>query len=244
MRFPWRVALGLTLSAALLYWALHNNDWAKVAQALRGSSPALWAVSIVLSQCTFPLRARRWRAILGPVAPDLSFGPLWRSTAIGMMANNVLPGRIGELVRAYALTREEPRIRFTTALASLVVDRTFDAVIVLSLLAVALLDPAVMARANHSDRTISVAVSVTLAVVAAAFAVLYLAVFAPARIEAVVAGLARNVAPRWESRVRTLVQRQRSACALALTRPGSGSPANGTTRPCGTKRGTFAASSP
>ena len=84
----------------------------------------------------FPLRARRWRTILDPVAPKLPLGPLWRSMAIGMMVNNVVPLRAGEFARAFALTREVPAVSFSTALASLVVDRVFDAIVVLLLLAV------------------------------------------------------------------------------------------------------------
>ena len=205
MRFPWRGALGFALSAALLYWALHSVSWTEIAHALRISNPALWALAIVLSQCTFPLRAVRWRTILHPVAPAMSFGPLWRATAIGMMANNVLPGRIGELARAYALNREVPRIPFAAALASLVIDRTFDAVAVLTLLVVALLDPGFTAQFNVDNRTVNAGIAVSGAIVVASFAVLYSAVFMPGRIESAVSAVTRRVAPLWEPRVRTLV---------------------------------------
>jgi uncharacterized protein (TIRG00374 family) len=97
--------------------------------------------STVCATLIFPLRARRWRPILDPVAPNLPFGPLWRSTAIGMMVNNVIPARAGEVARAYALTRETA-VPFATTLASLAVDRLLDAVVLLAFLGVALLDPA------------------------------------------------------------------------------------------------------
>jgi uncharacterized protein (TIRG00374 family) len=64
----------------------------------------------------------------------LAFGPLWRATAIGMMVNNVGLGRAGELARAYVLSREAGNVRFAASLASLVVDRVFDAVVILLLL--------------------------------------------------------------------------------------------------------------
>ncbi len=165
----------------------------------------LWALAVVLSQCTFPLRALRWRTILGPTAPNVSYGSLWRATAIGMMVNNVLPVRVGELARAYALNREEPTIPFATGLASLVIDRTFDAVAVLTLLVVALLDPGFVAQSGTNDRTVGAAMAVTGAIVVTAFAVLYLAVFVPERIEAAAAALTRRAAPLWEPRVRSVV---------------------------------------
>jgi uncharacterized protein (TIRG00374 family) len=89
----------------------------------------------------FPIRARKWRTILDPVAPKLPFGPLWRSTAIGMMVNNVVPMRAGEAARAFALTREVPAIPFSVSLASLAVDRAFDAMVVILLTAVAVFAP-------------------------------------------------------------------------------------------------------
>jgi hypothetical protein len=47
--------------------------------------------------------------------------------AIGFMANNLLPLRAGELVRAWAVSRLAP-VRISSALASIAVERVFDAV--------------------------------------------------------------------------------------------------------------------
>lgn len=206
MKFSWRIALGFALSAALLYWALHKVDWALFAADIRASDPVYWLLAIVASFLTFPLRARRWRTILDPVERKLPFGPLWRSVAIGMMANNVLPGRVGEIVRAYALTRELPRIPFTTSLASLVVDRIFDAVVTLALLVVAMMDPAFSTTTNLGDKTVGRLVAIVTAVVIAAFAGLYFAVFRPRLVEALAAGSVRLIAPRFEPRVKALIQ--------------------------------------
>ena len=58
---------------------------------------------------------------------------MWRPTAIGMMINNVVPARAGELARAFALSRSTSAVPFPAAFASLAVDRLFDAVVVLLL---------------------------------------------------------------------------------------------------------------
>jgi uncharacterized protein (TIRG00374 family) len=209
MRKSWRAALGVTLSAALLYWALKDVEWQKVIDGLRASNLPLWIAATVVSQLTFPLRAIRWRSILHPVVPDLPFGPLWRSTAIGMMVNNTALARAGEVVRAYALTREVPAVRFPTALASLVVDRAFDSVVVLGLLMVAILDPAFSASANVGDRTVG-----ALAAVTGLFIVLFVAVFAPATVERLVAAIMRRVMPRWSDRVLGIVRSLTSGLAM------------------------------
>ena len=147
MKIDWRGLLGLALSALLLWWTLHDEPLHEVWRAIASANVPLLLFATVVATCIFPLRARRWRPILDPVAPNLPFGPLWRATAIGMMVNNVVPARAGELARAYALTRETgrnglPAVPFPTAFASLAVDRLFDAVVVLALMFGAMLDPA------------------------------------------------------------------------------------------------------
>jgi len=97
--------------------------------------------TIALATCTFPLRAIRWRLILrGTSGSPLPLGPLWHATAIGFMANNLLPVRAGELARAYAARQALP-VRFTTALASIAVERVFDGLLLVGLFTVALVVP-------------------------------------------------------------------------------------------------------
>jgi uncharacterized protein (TIRG00374 family) len=141
MKFGWRGALGVVLSAAALWWTLRGIDFGSVLGHIRRADPLLLALMTLAATAIFPLRARRWRPILHSVAPNLALGPLWRSTAIGMMVSNVVPARAGELARAYALTRETARVPFTAAFASVAVDRLFDATVVLLLMLLAVLDP-------------------------------------------------------------------------------------------------------
>ena len=140
MKFPWRTAVGLALTVGLLWWAFRGTHWSDVRANLANANALAVIVAVVVGTLMFPLRALRWRPILDPVAPRLPFGPLWRATCIGMMANNVLPARIGELVRAWVLSRETT-VTYPAAFASLVVDRVFDAVVVLLTLVAAMNAP-------------------------------------------------------------------------------------------------------
>src|SRR5579862_6264774 len=133
MKLDWRGALGIVLSAGLLAWVLSQIPLTQVWAVLRSSNLLLFAAAAFFATICVPLRAIRWRPILDPVAPRLPYGPLWRASAIGMMVNNVVPARVGEVARAYALTREEPQVPFSASLASLAVDRLFDAFVVLVL---------------------------------------------------------------------------------------------------------------
>ena len=142
MKIGWRGLLGVVISVALLWWTLRGESFSEIWSVLRNSNLALFVLSAAIATLTFPIRAWRWRYILEPTAGTLPFGPLWRATAIGMMVNNVSPARAGELARAFVVARETRRIGFTAALASLVVDRVFDAIVVLMLLLIVVLMPA------------------------------------------------------------------------------------------------------
>lgn len=137
MKLDWRGALGIVISVALLAYTLRNESPADIWRVIAASNIGLLLLATFVATLVFPLRALRWRVILEPIG-DLPYRPLWRSTAIGMMVNNVMPARAGELARAFALSRTEPRVAFTAALASLVVDRIIDAVVVVTLLGVAM----------------------------------------------------------------------------------------------------------
>jgi uncharacterized protein (TIRG00374 family) len=113
---------------------LRGESLPEVWGVLRSSSIGLFLLSATLATIAFPMRAARWRYILEPVAGTIEFRALWRATAIGMMVNNVALARAGEPVRAFVLARSTRRVTFSAAIASLVVDRVFDSVIVLLLL--------------------------------------------------------------------------------------------------------------
>lgn len=200
-RIPWRGAIGLALTVGLLWWVFRDVPWSEVTGVLRDANVPLAILSVVVATSIFPLRARRWRPILHAVQPDIPFGPLWRATAMGFMANNVLPtGRMGELVRAYALTRET-KVTFSAAFASLVVDRVFDGLVVLLLLVVAMLDPAFPAGVSAA----AYAGTGAAAIIGIAL-VLYAIVFFPDRLIRLYELFARKVAPRFEERGRQLLR--------------------------------------
>ena len=203
MRFGWRGALGMLLSVALLWYAFHGIAWAEVGVEIRRANLWLLLLAALAATGIFPLRARRWRTILDPVEPNLPFGPLWRATAIGMMVSNIVPARAGELARAYALSREVGRVPFSTAFASLAVDRVFDALIILLLMFGAMLLPSFPAGAASSAARYAIGGVVF---VVAVIIVLYLIVFFPKQIISLFELLARRVAPAFEERGRaTLV---------------------------------------
>ncbi len=199
MKLGWRGTLGIVLSVAFLAWALHGVPWVRVIETLRAANLPLFLASAATATLTFPLRARRWRTILDPIERHIPFGKLWRSTAIGMMINNVVPARAGEIARAYALTREAPSVAFPAAFASLAVDRLFDALVLLLMMFAAMLAPGFPTGATVAGRPAAQLIGGwgTLAIVVLLGA-LYMIVFFPARIISLYEAFSRRVAPRFE----------------------------------------------
>jgi uncharacterized protein (TIRG00374 family) len=202
----WQAALGIALSVAGLWWALHGVPWADLGQRLRGANPWLVLLCSIVATSIFPVRAIRWGVILDPVAPGLPFGPRWRAVAIGMMANNLLPARLGELARAYALTRERPDVRFTSSLASLVVDRLFDAAAVLLMMAAAMLDPHFLGVADFAGVSARSAATLAIALPAIGFAVIIAVAARPQVAISLFRRVARRVAPGIEARGTALLK--------------------------------------
>jgi uncharacterized protein (TIRG00374 family) len=202
MRTSWRSAIGIAISVALLYWTLKDVDPGELWTVLRHSSIGWWTLAVLTATSIFPLRAIRWRLILDPVAPGIPMGMLWRSIAIGMMVNNLVPARAGEFARAYSLTRETPRVGFAASFASLAVDRVFDAVVLLLLLIIGMFELPSAQNTIVAGQPLSNWVGWGTVGMVAMIAALYLVVVFPARIIALFEAFSRRVAPRFEARGR------------------------------------------
>jgi uncharacterized protein (TIRG00374 family) len=139
----WQGLLALAVSGLLLWWAFHGVDFAEAMGYLRGVRPGWLLAAVVVATASFPLRLVRWRLLLRAEDGEAyAWGPLWHAVAMGFTANNVLPFRAGEIVRPVVASRLTGA-RLTTSLASIAVERVFDMLTLVGLLAVALLLPGI-----------------------------------------------------------------------------------------------------
>jgi uncharacterized protein (TIRG00374 family) len=202
MRFGWRGALGLVLSAAFLYFAFRGIELHRVVENVRQANVALLVFSAFAATFIFPLRARRWKPILEPIEPEIPFSRLWSATAIGMMINTVVPARAGEFARAYALSRSTPTVPFPAAFASLAVDRLFDAVVVFGLMFGAMLDPAFPHGVEFGGRPIAQYAVIGVAIIGVVLVAMYGLILFPGRVLSLYELVARRLVPRLEARGR------------------------------------------
>jgi len=135
-----KAATGFFLTVFLLWFVLKNVDFAEVLANIATGDMLLLSASVFVATFGFVIRAVRWRVLLLPVLPASRMRSRFAAVAIGFMANNILPARIGEFARPYALSRLEP-VSITAAFGSLVVERFMDGVILLIFLVIPVFTP-------------------------------------------------------------------------------------------------------
>ena len=126
-----RILFGIALSGALLYLVFRNVSPGELLSHLRRTHWGWLAVSAGCSLAMVGARGVRWGSLFHPAR--LGPWPLVSATAIGYMANNLLPLRVGELVRGY-LAAQGGGLSFWTAMATLAVERVLDALSILLIL--------------------------------------------------------------------------------------------------------------
>jgi uncharacterized protein (TIRG00374 family) len=75
------------------------------------------------------VRAWRWQLELRPLV-QVPLARLWVVTAVAYLAINLLPARIGEIVRPWLLSRRAP-VSFSNVVGNLVLEKTMDSVVIL-----------------------------------------------------------------------------------------------------------------
>ena len=112
-------------------------DFPRLWATIKEVNPWYLAAAALLNLAFYVVRSVRWRYLMDPVKPRIPVGSLFSATMIGFMANNVLPARLGEFVRAYALGKRED-VAMGSTFATIVVVRLFDGMSVLLLMIVSL----------------------------------------------------------------------------------------------------------
>ena len=197
-----RPVIGLAVSAVALYVVAGQVDLATTADILATAVP-LWVLAMVAAFVVdVLLRARRWQLLLAPIRP-LPYVTVLASVFVGYLANNVLPARLGEVVRSSHLGGRTG-VGATTALGTVVVERAVDTAMVVGIAGLAVLSLRV-------SGPVASAVTVGLVVVAVLVSGITVAIAAH-RLPG--ATTAARLAARW-SLISALVARLRHGLAVA-----------------------------
>ncbi len=131
------VLLSLIIGGGFLYLAFHNVSFDQLGEAFARFDgwwliPAV-VVSLLLQIC----RTWRWQLELRPLE-RLGFGRLWIVTSIAYMAINLLPVRLGEVVRPWLLSRRSS-LTFSNVVGNLLFEKTMDSFVIVFYILVGLL---------------------------------------------------------------------------------------------------------
>jgi uncharacterized protein (TIRG00374 family) len=132
-----RAGIGIGVSILAFALVFGSVDSQETLDVLCGAVPG-WIVGVaILYSIDLAVRSYRWRRLLAPIQ-DVPFQRTLAYLLIGYLANNVLPARLGELVRCHYLGDREGISR-TTALGTVVVERVVDIAVVVAIAALAIL---------------------------------------------------------------------------------------------------------
>ena len=199
--------IGFAISILLMVLFLVTVDLDRMVDELADANYLFVVPGIGMYLVSILFRTLRWQVLLRHMRP-IRVRRLYPVVVVGYMANNLLPMRLGELVRSYYVGEREG-ISKTSALATIVVERVLDALTLLFFIsAIALFVPLAGLAEAFGDSwgvpwpLLVVAFTVPFVV---AFGTLLRIAFFPARSAAVAMALIRPLPQRFEAPLRGLI---------------------------------------
>lgn len=124
------MAVTLIVSVACLAWAVHGVSWTELWEEIRELDWRWVAVGAIADLLVYVVQGWRWSLLLLPVAP-VSTSSSIGSIYVGLFANEVLPLRAGEVIRCFLMARWS-KIPISVTLASALIERIFDGVLLIA----------------------------------------------------------------------------------------------------------------
>ncbi|MCZ6915930.1 MAG: lysylphosphatidylglycerol synthase transmembrane domain-containing protein [Gemmatimonadetes bacterium] len=190
MKLGWKAWMGLAVSALLLWLVFRGEDLGAIAQQLATADPVWLLVAGAFLTSGGLIRALRWGILLEPLGVPTTLRSRWAALNIGFMITNLLPARLGEIVRPFALSRMAP-VSMSGALGTIVLERLLDMVALVLLLLVTLLSPAFPTGATVLGHSVGYAALAGILVAAIASAAVGVLFIWPSVIERLVRAFAR-----------------------------------------------------
>lgn len=116
------VLISVVLIAAIIYFV----DFQKMWNSIKNADYRLIGIAAVLSFVWMAVRAKVWHTLLRekPTYKDVLF-----TAGEGYLLNNFLPFRLGEVGRAFLLSRKSGGMTFAEIIPTIVIERTVDLII-------------------------------------------------------------------------------------------------------------------
>ncbi len=128
--------IGVAVSAVFLWLALRGLELAEVWHDLRAANYWWLLPGVAVYFVAVWARTWRWDYMLRPLK-HIPLRRLFPVVVIGYMGNNIYPFRAGEVLRSYVLRQRED-VTMGASLATVIVERVFDGLVMLVFVFVAL----------------------------------------------------------------------------------------------------------
>jgi uncharacterized protein (TIRG00374 family) len=150
--FTWRTGISFLFGVAILVWVVRSSalDPAEVVVKLTNVELSWYALAICSYLTTFPFRGLRWQRLLIDNGTRLPMRPLIEVIFLSWFVNSVMPGKVGDVYRAYLL-RGEFRLSLSRTVGTVLAERIADIFTLVSVLGVS----GAIVLGDHVDPRIS-----------------------------------------------------------------------------------------
>ena len=145
----------LCLFAILILWFFGRNlNWQEVGDSLQKANPVYIILAVLVICLGYFLRAMRWKVLLEPIT-KVGLKELFATTTVGFAAVFFV-GRAGEIVRPMWLPMLDKRVRPSSALVTLFLERIFDLAALICFFSINLLffDPPEQSKIQYARRAV------------------------------------------------------------------------------------------
>jgi len=121
-----RTLLGYALGCVCLVWVFHDYDFGDLLWRVAAMNPYWVAAAILCDVLSYLCQGMRWQLLLRPLG-RVSVLRSTQAIYAGLFVNEMLPMKLGELVRAFLISRWMPA-KLGSVAASILVERLCDGV--------------------------------------------------------------------------------------------------------------------
>ena len=135
--YRWASFAAILLAGVLLFLALRDMDWASVQATFQKGKVGLILLGVAVALISFLARGLRWWVLLSASKPVRRANVFW-VMMVGYLGNNLLPGRVGEVIRTVVISRIEG-LSLGFSLATVISERVLDAVFLILIASLSML---------------------------------------------------------------------------------------------------------
>ncbi len=126
IKHNWKLILSYVIAVLCLAWVLYNVNLENLLQNIRNLKWSLILLAIAVDNLNYIAQAVRWKFLLRP-AFRIHTGKSIHATYVGVFTSNVLPLRLGEVVRGYLISQWYSK-KFSEIIPSMFMEHLFEGI--------------------------------------------------------------------------------------------------------------------